>query len=276
MSQPIITVDHDKCLQDSLCVRDCPAGILRMNRDTNYPEPYPNVSDLCLDCGHCVAVCPSGALNQRSMTSEECPDIKPELNINEAQMEQFLRARRSIRQYKKDEIPREKIQRLIELARYAPSGHNTQPIHWTVISGQDQMHKYSSLVVDWMRWMQDNQPEVAGALHFDQVIKIWQKDKDRILRGAPHILVAHATQNDTSAVAAAYEVLCYLELAAPVLGLGTCWAGYFFRAAATFQPMQEALALPEGHACFGAAMLGYPKIKYQKIPTRRKPNIYWI
>ena len=69
MSQPIITVDQEKCLQDSLCVLDCPAGILRMNQDTNYPEAYPNASDFCLDCGHCVAVCPSGALDQRTMTA---------------------------------------------------------------------------------------------------------------------------------------------------------------------------------------------------------------
>ena len=275
MSQPIITVDQEKCLQDSLCVKDCPAGILRMNRETNFPEAYPDVSELCLDCGHCVAVCPTGALDQRVMTAADCPELKPELDISEAQVEQFLRARRSIRQYKSKEVPRAKIQRLIELARYAPTGHNTQPIHWTVISGEQDILRYSGLVVDWMRWMQEKQPEIAKAFHFDQVIKIWKKDKARILRGAPHVLVAHAKKDDPTAIASAYEVLCYLELAAPVLGLGTCWAGYFYRSASVFPPMQEALNLPDGHACFGAAMLGYPKIKYKRLPTRREPNITW-
>jgi len=39
--------------------------------------------------------------------------------------------------------------------------------------------------------------------------------------------------------------------------------------------MQEALELPAGHKSFGAMMLGYPKLKYHRIPLRITPRISW-
>jgi hypothetical protein len=33
--------------------------------------------------------------------------------------------------------------------------------------------------------------------------------------------------------------------------------------------------LPQGHKCFGAVMLGYPKYKYIRIPMRSVPIVTW-
>jgi hypothetical protein len=35
------------------------------------------------------------------------------------------------------------------------------------------------------------------------------------------------------------------------------------------------MALPEGHQCFGAVMLGYPQYKYDRIPKRKAPQVTW-
>jgi nitroreductase len=59
------------------------------------------------------------------------------------------------------------------------------------------------------------------------------------------------------------------------MDLGTCWAGFLSRAAATFPPLQEALALPQGHQALGAMMVGYPKFSYKRLPTRKTPEIIW-
>ena len=74
------------------------------------------------------------------------------------------------------------------------------------------------------------------------------------------------------APAACTIALTYLELAAPSIGLGCCWAGYFYAAATTFPPLQEALALPKNHQCFGAMMAGYPKFNYHRMPLRKYPD----
>ena len=77
------------------------------------------------------------------------------------------------------------------------------------------------------------------------------------------------------AASACTIALMYLELVATSLGLGCCWAGYFNAAANTFPPMLEALPLPSGHQSFGAMMVGYPKIKYHRVPVRKSPPILW-
>ena len=99
--------------------------------------------------------------------------------------------------------------------------------------------------------------------------------KDRICRGAPHVLIAHAPKDERTALAACTIALTYLELATPAFGLGACWAGYFNAAANFWPPMAEALDLPEGHVSFGAMMVGQPQFQYPRVPLRNELKTLW-
>jgi nitroreductase len=210
----------------------------------------------------------------RTMKSEECPPLQKGLLPTAEQTEHFFRARRSIRTYKSEPVDEATLNKMIEMARYAPSGHNWQPVHWMVIDSADQMQKLTGLVIDWMRIMIKDHPEVAQPMHFAQVVEAWEKGLDRVLRGAPQLIIAHG-QALPPAQAACVIALAYLELASFSLGLGACWAGYFNAAATFYPPMQAALALPEGHQSFGAMMVGYPKFQYHRLPLRNEPKITW-
>jgi hypothetical protein len=37
----------------------------------------------------------------------------------------------------------------------------------------------------------------------------------------------------------------------------------------------KSLGLPEGHVCYGALMVGYPKNIYHRIPTRKEAQVIW-
>ena len=52
-----------------------------------------------------------------------------------------IKKRRSIRKFKPDPIPEEKIRLLLESARLAPSGTNTQPWRFVVIKDNDTKKK---------------------------------------------------------------------------------------------------------------------------------------
>jgi len=69
--------------------------------------------------------------------------------------------------------------------------------------------------------------------------------------------------------------LAYAELIALPLGLGTTWAGYVMAATTSYPPLMEALNLPEGHKCFGVLMVGYPKLKFVRMPLRNPPAVEW-
>jgi nitroreductase len=167
------------------------------------------------------------------------------------------------------------LTRLIEIARYAPSGHNLQPVHWRVIEKAQEVQRLAGLVADWLRWMIREMPAVAGPMHFDRVVAAWEKGSDRICRSAPHLIVAHALKNLAPAQAACTIALTYLDLAAPAFGLGTCWAGYFNAAATLYPPLTEALRLPPDHQTYGALMIGYPKFSYHRLPQRKEPPVTW-
>jgi len=67
------------------------------------------------------------------MTPDECPPVQKELLPFAQHIEHVLRSRRSIHASKKKPLDWETISKLIDISRYAPSGHNTQPVRWHVI-----------------------------------------------------------------------------------------------------------------------------------------------
>ena len=270
----LFQVDRQRCNQDGICAECCPAQIITLSGD-GYPEPVTGADELCIRCGHCVTVCPTASMTHRDMPVEECTPVDRSMLPNAQQCEHFLRSRRSIRAYK-DKIPdADRINRLIDIARYAPSGHNSQCVEWTVLGDRDELMHLAGYVVDWMRWMIDNMPQAAQAMHMDKTVKRWEQGSDVVFRGAPMLIMAHANKDLPPAPAACTIALTYLELAAPTLNLGGCWAGYFMAAAGSYQPLQEVLPLPQENKCFGAMMIGHPRYSYHRLPTRKPPSITW-
>ena len=268
-------VDQKKCHRDGLCAAECPAKIIEINDPEGFPAPIPDAEEFCIQCGHCVAICPHGALTLKTVEPKDCLPVKKELLLSAEHCEHFLRSRRSIRNYKEKPVPHELLKKLIEVVRYAPSGHNSQPVHWMVFENRETVKHLATLVADWMRWMLKENSEYALMMHFDRVVTAFGQGVDRILRDTPHLIVAYGLSTLPAAQPACIIALTYLELAAPCFGLGTCWAGYFNAAANNYPPLQEFLALPKDHLPYGAAMIGYPKFGYQRMPPRNAPDITW-
>ena len=271
----VFAVAPDKCNFCGMCAIECPAGIIVIKD----PEGLPSLADggeaMCMNCGHCVAVCPPGAIRLKTMKPEDCALVSTELLPAPEQVEHFLLSRRSVRVYREDPVPREMLAKLIDIARYAPSAHNSQPVQWLVIEDTKEVKRLTGLVVDWMRSLIKESPWLADLLPLDLIVAAWESGVDVIMRDAPHVIVGHAHRDSASAQNDGVIALTYLELAAYSLDLGACWAGFFHFAATSYPPMLEALQLPEGHQCLGAMMIGYSKHKLRRIPLRNEPTIIW-
>ncbi|AFM26590.1 nitroreductase family protein [Desulfomonile tiedjei] len=270
-----LNVNTELCKRDGFCVAVCPLGLIHMQSKDAFPSHEEREEELCIKCGHCVAICPEGALSVGDITPDRCMPIQKEKILDPEHVEHFLRFRRSIRNYSREKVPQEILSELIRVASHAPSGHNTQPVRWLVISSEEEMKHLAALVVDWMRTIIREFPDLADLMHLDRVVAAWESGRDRILRSAPHLIVAHAPESERTAQSACTIALTYLELAATGFGLGACWAGYFNAAAGMYPPLKTRLNLPEGHQSFGAMMIGYPTYSYRRLPPRNTPVIEW-
>jgi nitroreductase len=205
---------------------------------------------------------------------EKSPSIEKELEISEEQAVQFLRSRRSVRFFKKQPVEKEKLQRLIEIARYAPSGGNLQLVEWTVFRDADRIKEIAGQTVEWMREVMATAPKTVPP-YFPLIIRAWDIGFNSVTWSAPVLIVASAPKEATTGMIDVPLALSYLELAGLKLGLGTCWAGLVEGALQGSAAVREAVGLPDGHPYHYPMMVGYPKRKYTRLPERKVPKITW-
>lgn len=144
-----------------------------------------------------------------------------------------IRKRRSIRKYKKDQVPRARILEIIEAARLAPSASNRQPWHFILVSDSDTKAKME--------------------------LPPWAAE-------APWVIVGCADENASPSWHSHDFMIAFehLILAATNLGLGTCWMGWMGRD----QKLKEVLGIPQHVKVVAVTPLGYPD--EQPAPAARK------
>ena len=263
----LITVNEEKCIKCGQCIKECPSFVLKMGE--KGPEEVANTT--CIACGHCVAVCPTDAIDNKKTPLAEQIDAKDFPKLNAEQAEHFLRARRSIRNYKEQSVSREKLTKLVNIARLAPTGSNSQGISFLVVEDKKLVEKAVELTIR----MIEKSP-LKDALK--GLIGIYREDGiDSILRGAPNLIITTADKDFSNGRANSISCLTYLELFAPSLGLGTCWAGFFeYCAAMKGSPMLKLFNIPEGKTITAAVMVGYPKYTYNKLVDRNPLDVTYI
>lgn len=267
----MIFSDKDKCKRCGACAAECPYKLIVEDKE-GFPKLRLAAKKTCFACGHCVAVCPTQALTLPEMpvteilTPEQCDPLLKELKVNREEADQFLRSRRSIRSYKSKLIPDDDIKEMLRVASFAPSAKNGQPASWIVTRNPEVTQELVGHVVHYM----------AINNVFPGVIKNWKKGVDTVLHGAPHVAIAHASEDGFHPAEDCALAAAYLELAAHARGIGACWAGFLMEAAEGCAALREQLSVPEGHGVHAALMLGYPKYRYHRIPRRKDVEIRWL
>ena len=268
----LLTVDRSRCVQCGLCVSVCPRGLIR------FEDGWPSLtkSRLCVACGHCVAVCPASALDNKNAPLSGQPPLPDSRRPEPESALRFLRSRRSIRCFDSKPVSRELLRRLIEAARFAPSGGNSQGISYQVIDSRPQLRQLTASTVAWME--EPAQTLSSKAPVYAQYVAMYRQGGcDSILRNAPALILGTAAKPFARGRENTLLALEYAELYAPTLGLGTCWAGLLEDAAfAGYPPLLEALRLPDEKQLTGALMAGFPKTVFQRLVDRQPLDITFV
>ncbi len=158
------------------------------------------------------------------------------------QFSELIQERYSVRAYKPDPVEDEKLQKVLEAARLAPTAANRQPFQLIVIHTQGREDEFYD--VYGKAWFVEP-PLLVCACGLPE--RGWTR-RD----GKSYVDVDVAIVMDHLILAAANE------------GLGTCWVGAFDPHAA-----RRVLGLPEEVEPIAFTPLGYPAD--EPGPKRRKP-----
>ncbi len=268
-----IIVNQDSCTQCGICVKVCSSGIIDPVDESHLPQVQETNASRCLYCGHCEAFCPTQALILNLHPEEKIPLPAGAGSISPEDLGIYLKKRRSVRHFTKEPVPEEKILEVLDIARYAASGGNGQPVQWLVIHDPERVRKIAGLTIEWMRSLQNTNHPMS--IYVPILISAWEQGHDVICRGAPHLLFAHIPEDNPIAPTDAIIALTHFDIAAPAFGIGTCWAGFVYAAASFYEPLQKELGLPEDRKCAYAMMFGNPQYKISAIPRRKPLEVTW-
>jgi len=142
-----------------------------------------------------------------------------------------IKARRSVRAYKKDPIPKEVLVKILDAARLAPSASNHQEWRFVIITDHEKRQR--------MMQAANNQKFVGEA---PAVIACCAETDEHLMRCGQ---LAY-----TIDLAIAID---HITLAAVAEGLGTCWIGSFYEDQA-----KVVLGIPDAVRVVQLLTIGYP------------------
>ncbi|SEH34505.1 nitroreductase [Selenomonas sp. KH1T6] len=166
-----------------------------------------------------------------------------------------LRERRSIRKFKPDMVPREKIEAIMETGLYAASGRGQQkPIVIAVTDKalRDRLSKANC--------------EIGG----------WEAGFDPFY-GAPVVLIVLAPRDWPTYIYDGSLLMGQLMQAAHAEGLGSCW---IHRAKEEFEldigrEILKKLGLEGDYEGIGHCVIGYP-VEIPEAAPRKEGRVYWL
>ncbi|MBN1342258.1 MAG: nitroreductase family protein [Phycisphaerae bacterium] len=281
-----ITISSETCTRCGRCIVTCPRKLLVREGDE-----VRSVADLslCIECGHCVAVCEPGALRHAAIAADATPDIG-DLALTDVQLEQFLRRRRSIRKFKSKPVEPEKLDRLFDIARYAPTGKNRQGVLHTVLTA-DRIMTLERTAAQFYRKLIGRLESPIGRWLVGRVVGqknlgelLWglgdlKRDVEQVERGeptychdAPVVVIVSGEASSTIHEDCSYAAY-HLMLAAETLELGTCLIGYITAAAARLKAVRDVAELPPDHQVYSTVAIGYPAERFYRLVPRREANV---
>lgn len=169
-----------------------------------------------------------------------------------------IRSRRSIRKYKETSLTKEQINQVIEAARLAPSGSNTQPWKFIVVQSEDMRKKLATASHN-QQWMVPAPVQIVCVA--DMHSRVDASANIEVDENSPEQELKQIIRDTSIAIE-------HMLLEADSMGLGSCWIAWF-----TQPDIRPLLSIPKDKYVVGIVTLGYadeapgprPRHKFEDI-----------
>jgi len=273
-----IKINYELCTRCGLCSKVCGSKRIVIGEDK---KPYKVIEAGCNDCGHCIAICPDNAiLNTRVDMSEFTEMVEPGITID--QFTHLVRNRRSIRNYRKEPLKKEHIDKILGAVKYIPTGSNKQSLKYKFITDRElllKINKAMAAKVSRASKLTNNFPvkyfvSKKNRSSLKRMTDLFYSGDDTFLRNAPCLLIIYTEEKyfripQWDAGIASNTI----DLIAQTLGIGTLMNGYFVVLANRYRSIRRLVKIRQKNAILTAMCLGYPAVRYRKTVFRRPPKV---
>jgi nitroreductase len=168
-----------------------------------------------------------------------------------------IKRRRTIRQFKPDPVADEDIKRIIEAARWAPSGFHTQPWEFVVINDPDVKSRVVAALDTHGPAIQDPaKKDVQRASFRDAPVFILALCDWRASAGLPGSAPRTREQANNLYQSSMVNAFLYMHLAATALGLASQWYTATSRPE-TERAIREIIGIPNDLTIYDMMVVGY-------------------
>lgn len=254
-------INKNQCIRDYICVNECPAAVFVIGED-GFPLSDPAVESRCIQCGHCAAVCPKAALE---WSGHDPLSLNPVLDFGaeSSRVITAIRSRRTVRKFSPKPVSQQEINQVINSVSYAPSASNLRPVKLIHVDGRPALKDIASLTA----------AAITNIPGYGTFVKKWREGIDMITRGASSCVITYCDQSSPWGREDSAIAITYAEISAHALALGTCWGGLVVRASRENTGLKEYLGLNEEEIVTGVLYLGYPEVKFYRLPPREIPEL---
>lgn len=168
-----------------------------------------------------------------------------------------IKSRRSVRKYLPDQIKDEELEKILEAAIYAPTGHNDQPWHFTIIQNEDLINEISEGAKAVMREMDVEWIAQMGAM-----------EQLNIFHRAPTAVIVSGKKDAVTPMVDCSAAVQNMLLAAESMDIGSCWIGFAKFYFSDPEKMKK-FNIPENYEVHFGVSLGY---KVRKNPQALERN----
>lgn len=266
-----LKIDKTKCIHCGLCIKDCSCNVLEFDAE-KFPQISINGETRCMKCQHCLAVCPTGALSILGKNPENSEKI--EINHNPYNVLNLIQSRRSIRQFKKENVDKKIIKKLQNMLKWVPTGCNDHRLVFTFIDNIDAIERFKNLTYKKLKEIYAQKPFPKEASKLLRLKDAIEAGKDPVFRNAPHMVIVSSPTDAPCASIDPIIALSYFELYAQSLNIGTLWCGLAFYCIELSGELVKELNIPDNYKPKYCMLFGYPDVTYKRCIQPDDYKIY--
>lgn len=266
----MVEILKEKCIGCGQCIKECFPHCLTLINGKAH------ANNMCIDCGHCYAVCPANAVCLPDQSEDGViefdhskPAIDSELMLN------FIKSRRSIRNYQDKKIQTQIMEHILQAGRFTPTGGNVQDVHYIFI--QDNLEIFKKMVWDGLNSIIQN-TELNRTIQerYRLILKnlceayAGGAGEDRLFFNAPALLMVLSNSALNGGLASSN-----IELMANAEGLGVLYSGFIQMAINANPDVCEYLKI-QPEQIKSCMLIGYPNVSFRRTVPRKPTSIRWM